>query len=41
MILVWGLLMNDGFEKFGERFDGQYRNIPAFSVGNAENHVKP
>jgi len=32
--------MNDEFQKFGERFDGQHRNIPAFPVGNGENHVK-
>jgi len=26
--------MNDEFEKFGESFDGQYRNILAFPAGN-------
>jgi len=32
--------MNDKYEKFGERFDGQYRNILAYPVGNGKNHVK-
>jgi hypothetical protein len=32
--------MKDEFEKFGKRFDGLYRNIQSFPVGNGENHVK-